>query len=160
MKKPESAPQAAATTMASKHDCRIEKPKSCQVTPMMIDVRPTSDATWMSMPPVIMTKVTKSEIIMTDMESSMLVRSSCGLRNLGLAAPKMTNSRTMSATSMRFQLACPLLRNDSPFFLGAASLVAAGVLLFAAIATRLPSRSRQRLPGQGKPGRAGAHGSS
>ena len=78
-------------------------PKSCQATPMMMEVNPTMAQDWISMPPVIMTKVTKIE--MYQMGRSLLaeVKIRVRERNLGFAAPKITHSTISSATRNRFQ---------------------------------------------------------
>ena len=65
MKKPESAPHSAATTVAITTAAQMFIPASLQSTPMMMLVRPMIEGAWMSMPPVIITSVTKSEMMHT-----------------------------------------------------------------------------------------------
>ena len=117
IKKPESAPQATTRTKATPTAPQIGRPKSCQPTPMVMDVRPTRDATWMSMPPVTITSVTKSEIIKTGRLSLMLVNSSAGRKNLPFAAPKITNSSTSRPIRIMFQLVWPLDKNPLSVFI-------------------------------------------
>ena len=45
MKKPDSAPHSAAITTASATACQMLNPKSCHATPMVMEVRPTMEAT-------------------------------------------------------------------------------------------------------------------
>ena len=80
------------------------RPKSCQATPIIIDVKPTMAQDWISMPPVIITKVTKME--MYQMGRSLLAEVKIRARdkNLGLAAPNTAHSAASRHTRNRFQL--------------------------------------------------------
>ena len=64
-KKPDSAPHRAAAATAQSTAAQILKPASLQSTPSMILVRPMMDATWISIPPPIITIVTNSVMMQT-----------------------------------------------------------------------------------------------
>jgi hypothetical protein len=56
------------------------------------------DPAWMSMPPVIITKVTNREMMQTGMNWFSPLNRRLMLRNFGLSEPNTTNSSTMIST--------------------------------------------------------------
>ena len=147
MKKPERAPQRAATITARAAAAQMFRPKSCHATPTTMEVRPTMEETWMSMPPVIMTMLIPQESTMREAllfrmlrkfwglaklpprkmtayryriknTTTVLVSRRAGRRNFWLAEPKMTNSITRSSTKKAFQLKLgPLRRRLNQVFI-------------------------------------------
>ena len=69
----------------------------------MMEVRPTMEDTCMSMPPVIMTKVTKMEIIQMGRKSLAAVKTRGRERNFSFAAPNTAHSTVSKISRKRFQ---------------------------------------------------------
>ena len=94
------------------------RPKSCQATPIVIEVRPTIAPAWISIPPVIMTKVTNRLIKQIAIKSFTLESNSGIRRNLAFAVPKITNSRIRKSSRNAFQLCiADLMLFGNPFFI-------------------------------------------
>ena len=92
-----------AMTTASATAAQILSPQSCHATPMMIEVSPTMEPAWISIPPVIMTSVTKIPMIPIGTKSFMLRNIDETFRNFGLVMPKMRISTRMTAIRNQFQ---------------------------------------------------------
>ena len=79
-------------------------PPSCHATPRTIEDKPTMEPAWISIPPVIITKVTNREMIQIEIMSFKLPNSTLGIKNLGFFVANITISANKISSRTNSQL--------------------------------------------------------